>query len=492
MRIRQAHGWLFWFSVLAAVFVAAGFSFRHRFNTGVQRDGTILVPNGQQLTPAGTHIEVNDRPLGMVLSPNHRLLAVVTGSNFNPRALHLIDVNTRTLTQTIGIANSFVGVGFSPAGDRIYVGGGASNDVKMFSLTPAGTFAAAGSIPIAGAAPSGLSLSADGTRLYVALNMTHQVAVIDTATSTIVRRLPVGIYPYTTVVSADGAKVYVTNWGGKVPAPTDFTDGMFPVVVDRRTGIPVTGTVSVIETATNNVVKTIDVGLHPCGMALSPSGDRVSVTNANSDTVSVIDTATDAVVATLHVSDSERGQQALLGGSPNAVTVSPNGRTLFVANAAQNAIAVVDVQANPKDAVRGLIPTGWYPTAVALDAIGEQLFIASGYGFGSIAPAPPAEGRGYQNRVGVVSILSVPDAKELRGFTKQVRDNNESLPPVADRSGTDRHTTTAMAATTTTTTTTGDGTKEIATITSTVIAPSASPSARTRDTASSRATSTRS
>lgn len=148
----------------------------------------------------------------MVLSPNHRLLAVVTGSNFNPRALHLIDVNTRTLTQTIGIANSFVGVGFSPAGDRIYVGGGASNDVKMFPLTPAGTFAAAGSIPIAGAAPSGLSLSADGTRLYVALNMTHQVAVIDTATSTIVRRVPVGIYPYTTVVSADGAKVYVTNW----------------------------------------------------------------------------------------------------------------------------------------------------------------------------------------------------------------------------------------------------------------------------------------
>ena len=434
MRMRQ--GRLYWVSTVGLiVFAAAGFAIRHQLTIGVEQDGSIIVPNGQQLTPAGTHIEVNDRPLGMVLSPNHRTLAVVTGSNFNPRGLHLIDVNTKTVTQTIGIANSFVGVAFSPAGDRIYVGGGASNDVKLFSLTPAGTFAAAGSIPMAGAAPSGLSLSADGTRLYVALNMTHQVAVIDTTTSMSVKRVPVGIYPYTTVMSGDGSKVYVTNWGGKVPGPSDFTDGMFPVVVDRRTGIPVTGTVSVIDTASNSVVKTIDVGLHPCGMALSPSGDRLYVTNANSDTVSVIDTGTDAVVRTLHVSEPEHGQDALLGSSPNAVTVSPNGRTLYVANASQNAIAVLDLEAKPNDEVRGLIPTGWYPTAVALDATGEELFIASGYGFGSIAPTtPPGHGRSYQDRVGVVSILNVPDEKELHRFTRQVRENNESLPPAFDAS----------------------------------------------------------
>src|SRR5215510_9391900 len=123
---KRSHRWLLGSSALALVFIsAAGFSFRHRPIVGVQRDGTILVPNGQQLTPAGKHIEVNDRPLGMVLSPNHRLLAVVTGSNFNPRGLHLIDVDTKTLVQTISIPNSFVGVAFSPAGDKIFVGGGA-------------------------------------------------------------------------------------------------------------------------------------------------------------------------------------------------------------------------------------------------------------------------------------------------------------------------------------------------------------------------------
>src|SRR5262249_44203785 len=196
--------WL-WCSVAVLSLAAAVVALRNDSTVGVQRDGSIVIPNGRVLTPAGTHIEVNDRPLGMVLGPDRRTLAVVTGSNFNPRALHLIDVDTRTLKQTVNIANSFVGVAFNPAGTRIYVGGGASNDVKMFARAADGTFAAAGTIPIAGAAPSGLSISPDGTRLYVALNMTNEVAVINTATNAVVRRVAVGTFPYTTVVSADGA-----------------------------------------------------------------------------------------------------------------------------------------------------------------------------------------------------------------------------------------------------------------------------------------------
>lgn len=87
--------------------------------------------------------------------------------------------------------------------------------------------------------PSGLDLSADGSRLYVALNTLHRLAIIDTATRSVIAQVPVGIHPYTAVLSADGSKVYVSNWGGKVPGPGDFTDGVFPVVVDTRTGIPV-------------------------------------------------------------------------------------------------------------------------------------------------------------------------------------------------------------------------------------------------------------
>src|SRR5262245_50617538 len=406
------------------------FAVKHGLEVGVQDDGRILVPSGQTLTPIGTHIEVNDRPLGMVVSPNHTLLAVVTGSNFNPRALHLIDVNTRTLKQTIPIANSFVGVAFNPAGDTIYVGGGASNDVKIFKAAADGSFAADGTIPISGgSAPSGLTLDANGTHLYVALNMTHEVAVIDTAARRILARVPVGIYPYTAVIAAAGSKVYVSNWGGRVPTASDVTDGMFPVVVDKRTGIPVTGTVSVLDTASNTIMKTIPVGLHPTGMARSPRGDALYVTNSNSDTVSVISTATDQVVKTLFVGETGDDNSPLLGSSPNAIAVGPNGRTLYVANASNNAIAVVDANAGGRDAVSGLIPTGWYPTAVALDATGTHLFVGDGYGFGSIAPtATPGAGRSYEDRKGVVSILEIPDRHELDRLTRQVHRNNRSLP----------------------------------------------------------------
>jgi YVTN family beta-propeller protein len=204
---------------------------------------------------------------------------------------------------------------------------------------------------------------------------------------------------------------------------------MFPVVVDQRTGIPVSGTVSVIDTATHTVVKTIEVGLHPVGMALSPKGDRVYVANANSDTVSVIDTATDTVTKTLSVGLMDRGGAPVLGGSPNAVTVSPDGRTLYVANASQNAVAVVDPDTQAANAVKGFIPTGWYPTAVASERGGQQLFIASGYGFGSLAPTPPdRRGRSYADRMGVISILNVPGPGELARFTQQVRLNNRTLP----------------------------------------------------------------
>lgn len=71
----------------------------------------------------------------MVLSPSGGEVAIVTGSDFNPRALHILDVATRSLKQTIPIGDSFVGVDFSPSGNTLYVGGGRNNDVKIFNRT---------------------------------------------------------------------------------------------------------------------------------------------------------------------------------------------------------------------------------------------------------------------------------------------------------------------------------------------------------------------
>ena len=389
---------------------------------GRQPDGAYLIPTGQRLTPAGRHVEVNDRPLGLALSPDGTRLAAVTGSNFAPRALHLIDTAGARVTQTIPLGNSFAGVAFSADGRNLYVGGGDAHDVKFFAAGPCG-FAETASVKLAGAAPSGLCLAPDGATLWVALNLKHAVAAIDLATRT-VTEIAVGMHPYTTACTADGAKVYVTNWAGRRARAGDTTDELSSIVVDPRTGIPNTGTVSVIDARARAVTREIEVGLHPSGLALSPRGDRLYVANANSDTISVIDTKADAVVASIGV---RPGAKAPIGSSPNALAVSPDGKTLYVANGANNALAVVDLAAHPAR-VAGFIPTGWFPAAVAAAQGGRAVWVASGYGFGSVAPAAGGgAGRSYKDRAGVVSLIELPATAQLATFSRQVAANNRLL-----------------------------------------------------------------
>jgi YVTN family beta-propeller protein len=407
-------------ALLAAV--ALAFSSGRIWKIGRQSDGSYLIPTGQFLTPAGTHIEVNDRPLGMVLSPDEKSLAVVTGSNFAPRALHIIDIASASVRQTLPLGDSFAGVAFSPSGDLLYVGGGQDHDIKVFHKSGE-RFQLQTAWKIANSAPSGLALSADGSTLYAALNLKHAVAIIDTRSGAI-DEVPVGSYPYTVAVTPEQA--FVTNWAGRRPRPSDRTDGVYPVVLDPR-GIPASGTVSVIDTRTKTVTAEIEVGLHPSGMAIHSGTHRLYVANANSDSISVADTRRLRLISSINVRPF---QKAPLGSSPNAVAISSNGRTLYVANAANNAIAVVDVS-KKEPVVQGFIPTGWYPTAVAVSPDSRRLYVASGYGFGSIAPTRQgAKGRSYRDRVGIVSLMDAPAGKQLAGFTKQVMQNNHAAQPV--------------------------------------------------------------
>lgn len=381
---------------------------------GRQADGSYLIPTGQILTPAGISLEVNDRPLGLTLSPDGRWVAAVTGSNFAPRALHLIDVARKQVVETVRLGDSFVGVAFSADGSRLFVGGGQDQKLLRFRVAE-GKFTAEAPIALEGA-PSGLALS--GGLALVALNQKHELAFVDVDSGK-VETVAVGAYPYTVVVNGDRA--WVSNWGGRRPKAGDTTDGVIPVVVDPRTGIPNNGSVSVVDIPGRKVIAEIATGLHPSGMALSPDGKLLYVANANSDSVSVIDTVGQRVVATI---DARITPKAPIGSAPNALAVSGDGATLYVANGADNAVAVIDTR---RRVTRGFIPTGWYPTAVGLDRDGRQLIVASGYGFGSIAPAASPKGRSYRDRQGVVSFVPIPEAAQLAKYTGEVRRNDRGL-----------------------------------------------------------------
>ena len=122
------------------------------------------------------------------------------------------------------------------------------------------------------------------------------------------------------------------------------------------------------------------VGDNPNALCLAKNGRWLFVANANDNSVSVIDLRQRRVVETLNA--------ALYAGAPpgstsNALALSRNDRTLYVADADNNCLAVFDVSHPGEDRARGFIPVGWYPTAVQV--IGKKIWVANGKGFSSMA-----------------------------------------------------------------------------------------------------------
>jgi YVTN family beta-propeller protein len=112
--------------------------------------------------------------------------------------------------------------------------------------------------------------TADGKKVHVVDSVYNIVSVIDTATSTVIATIPVGIFPYEITVTPDGKKVYVTNRKGKIVG-----------FINRST-------VSVIYTSTNTVTTTVPVDNNPFEVAVTPDGSKVYVTNADDNTISVL------------------------------------------------------------------------------------------------------------------------------------------------------------------------------------------------------------
>src|SRR4030095_1197281 len=114
------------------------------------------------------------------------------------------------------------------------------------------------------------------------------------------------------------------------------------------------------ESAIRSPQSEILTGLHASALALSPGGRYVVVANAGSDTLSVIDTRTDQIIETIW---ARQNPADLFGAQPNALAFDKSGRTLFVCNGSQNAVAVIAF-APGKSQLRGLIPVGWFPGAI--------------------------------------------------------------------------------------------------------------------------------
>jgi YVTN family beta-propeller protein len=427
---------------------------RDRAAVGRQADGRIIVPTNQVLEPAGFQVEFPGRPTDLALSPDGALLAVM-----NSRDLVLIRVEDRAIMQTLplpGGGHAFVGIVWARDGSEIFSSSAASVVNRIKVERGAASFGPAIALPGPGAVsnpvPAGLALSADGATLYVCLSRNNTLGVVDVRSGELKAQIPVGVAPY--AVALAGGKAYVSNWGGRHPAPGERNadSSGTPTLIDPVTGVAASGTVSVVDLAQGKEETSIAVGLHPCGLALSRDGKQLFVANANSDTVSVIDTATNQVVETIEVAPAE----ALpFGSAPNALALGADGSTLYVANGGNNAVAVVRLGAlagasgaQSASVVEGFIPTGWYPGSVVVTASGKTIIVANVKGVGSLS-TPTGRGGRVQSVLeyhgmekgarqaavcgpvrhvydaqGSVSFIPSPDAAALKLYSERAAENN--------------------------------------------------------------------
>ena len=388
---------------------------------GPQEDGTYVVATTQRIDPAGTTITFPGRPVDLAIDPNEELLAVKNKSD-----LVFLDISSQTILQILPLeegGHSFTGIEWSADGKKVW-----TTDTRGYLRSAArqedASFTWVDEFLLPGPSeedtnpyPGGLAIDDSLGLAYVTLSRNNTLCILNLETGAIITQIPVGIAPYTVLLQ--GNKAYVSNWGGRQPEEGDMTGPTSGsrVVVDPKTGIASSGTLSVIDLPSQKVTSTLDVQLHPSGMVLSPDGTQLFVANANSDAISVIDTESDQVVKTL---SSKPMPELPFGSMPNALTIAPDGKTLFVANGGNNLLAVIDLAS---EKVSGLIPTGWYPGAVQLSSDGNTLMVANTKGIGSRDSTRVLNrdkgGFNSHDHSGSVSFINRPSPDQLDAYTVQ-------------------------------------------------------------------------
>lgn len=377
---------------------------------GALGEGVTLLPNGWQIAPAGRHLPVGDLPLNMVWAPDGRHL-IVTNNGWSKPTLTVVDAAHFHVKSTVQVDHAWLGLAWHAGGKRLFASGAAQNVVNEFAwngeslkqssqvklgdpvLRP--TFEALENAGFIG----GIALTPDGRRLFAVHVLGTAVSMIDLASGQITRTARLEAEPYSVLTSNDGRTVFVSLWGGAKLLTFDAA------TLERR------GEVA--------------VGEHPNAMVQSRDGARLFVACANTNAVWVIDLASGRASEQIGVALFPKAPP---GTTPNALALSPDGGTLLVANADNNTVAVVDVSKPGASAVRGFIPTGWYPTGVTFDPAGKRIFVLSGKG---LSPSPNPRGpqpgtRGAEGQYiggmlqGAISEIPAPDATTLAALTARV------------------------------------------------------------------------
>jgi YVTN family beta-propeller protein len=279
--------------------------------------------------------------------------------------------------------------------------------------------------------PAGSTLSPNGKFLYVACDGDNSLAVIDTSTNQVVAQYSAGYFPYGVSVSSDGTRVAVSNWGVtayKFTAPAydgqgnltalgattgNLPAGFFVPETDAKGKTPKTSSISIFHIPNGDPTRAQLIGAvnqgkdldqlvqvgdtHPSATAIVRSKGRqiLYVARSNDDSLGLVDFETGKSIRTIKLPLTHflsldfpfhfpfiLPNESLKGTYPNALVASKDGHRLYVAEGGINSVAVLDTTEPDNPKLINRIPTGWWPTALALSPDDNVLYIVNAKGIG--------------------------------------------------------------------------------------------------------------
>jgi len=205
--------------------------------------------------------------------------------------------------------------------------------------------------------PDSVAVSPNERYLYVTGMLANSLARIDIR-SGITKYVNVGPYPFGVVLADGGRRLAVSAWAGR------------GVTILNRRNLKVLGTVP---TGPETGPHTVAAGVHPTAMTDAAHGPDIWVADANTDALVEVNTQ---ALKTVRVIADDPYPDAPPGSYPDALAMADGD--LFVANAGNDDVAVFDVATGKPI---GLIPTGWYPSA--LTVAHQVLYVVAAKGFGT-------------------------------------------------------------------------------------------------------------
>jgi YVTN family beta-propeller protein len=265
--------------------------------------------------------------------------------------VHVIDPDTNQVVGTIQDIEVPHGVTLAPDGSRIYI---TNESLSTLDVVDARSLKVTKRIKLSGR-PNNLAVGKDGTRVYCGIAQAPgAVDVIDTATLTNIKSIPV-----------KGAihNVYITP------------DGKFAV-----SGSTVTNIISVIDTATDQVVWTVDMraGIRPMVFTRNPDGStkEIIVQLTNFHGFAVVDFAAHEPSRRLELPDlpgQEKETEGIQGSPSHGLAVTPDGKLLWATSKYYGYVAAYSL---PDFKLLKTVPVGSHPEWLTIPPDGKSLYVA--------------------------------------------------------------------------------------------------------------------